>query len=252
MPFLARVKDLPWRILSLEFVVVVLGILCALAADSWWQSVQERTIENEYLLRLAGDLQISRDSLIAEMASHRRNADSTRLVLIELRTGPNPGGNELLRNALGFGTTLNVWYPYHTTYEELLSTGNLALISSATLRAALGAYDRAVRDNADWDDWMEKQYLATVEPVIMSNLVYSDVVPGWAQRRNIPASRFEEDFSSLYVDRAFWNALTVKLEIEEGVLEARERLLGSLESALELTQEEIALRGMTMDDGHGS
>lgn len=231
--------------------MVVLGILCALTG-SWWEGVQEREIETEYLFRLETDLQMSRDSLISEMALHRRNADSIRLVLTEFRTGPNPGGDELLRNALGFSTSIAVWIPYHTTYEELLSTGNLALISSSPLRAALGAYDRLVRGNADWDDWIEKQYLATVEPVVMSSLVYSDIVPGWAQRRNIPSSRFEQDFSSLYMDWAFWNAVSIKLEIEVGVLEARGRLLKSLESALELPQEEIGPRDETVHNAHGS
>ena len=243
MPLLARLRELPWRVLGVEFVVVVLGILCALAADSWWERVQEERIETGYLLRLSGDLQMSRDSLEEDLATHRKWADSTRLVLIELKTGPNLSGAELLQEAIGFAIGLSVWYPYHTTYEELLSTGKLALISSDSLRAALGAYDRLVKDNADWDDWMEKQFLASIEPVLLKTLVYSDVLPDWAERRRIPPSRFERDFSSLYEDRALWNALVQKLDLEEGVLETRQRLWVALDTALKLTEEELAVRG---------
>jgi hypothetical protein len=252
MPLMARLKELPWRLLGVEFVVVVLGILCALAADSWWENVQERRTETGYLLRLSGDLRMSRDSLVEDLATHRHWADSTRLVLVELRTGPNPDGPELLQKAIGLATSLSVWYPYHTTYEELLATGNLALISSDSLRAALGAYDRLVRDNADWDDWMEKQFLASIEPVLLKTLIYSDVLPEWAERRGIPTSRFEEDFSSLYEDRSVWNALVQKLDLEEGILEARERLLRALDTAFELTEEELAGRGFDVGNAPAS
>jgi len=252
VPLMARVKELPWRLLGVEFVVVVLGILCALAADSWWNGVQERRIETGYLLRLSGDLRMSRASLMEDLAPHRQWADSTRFVLNELKSGPNPGGVELLQKAIGLATGLSVWYPYHTTYEELLSTGNLAHISSDSLRAALGAYDRLVKDNADWDDWMEKQFLASIEPVLLNNLIYSDVLPEWAERRRIPTSRFEEDFSSLYEDRSVWNALVQKLDLEEGILEARDRLLKSLDTALELTEEELADRGFGADNAPAS
>ena len=245
MPFLVRMKELPWRVLAVEFVVVVLGILGALGVDSWWEGVQERKVENRYLLRLSGDLRLSRDSLIAEIAAHRQSADSTRLVLNELRSGPNPGGAELLRTAIGLATYLTVWFPFHTTYEELVSTGNLALITNDTLREALGSYDRLVKDNADWDDFGEKWYLASIEPVLSKKLVYSDVLPGGIERRDIPGSRFEEDFSSLYEDRLLWNALVMKLDLEEGVLEARERVLQAMDIALELTQEELAARGLS-------
>ena len=245
MPLLARLKGLPWGVLAIEFTVVVLGILGALAVDSWWDGVQERKVENEYLLRLRSDLQLSRDSLTADIATRRHWADTTRLVLNELRTGPNPGGAELLREAIGFATYLKVWFPFHTTYEELHSTGNLALIANDTLRAALGAYDRLVKDNADWDDYAEKWYLASIEPSLLKSLIFSDVQPGWIEERNIPGSRFEEDFSSLYEDRPLWNALTMKLDLEGGVLEARERVLQELDIALKLVEGELAARGLS-------
>ena len=245
MPLLARLKGLPLGVLAIEFTVVVLGILGALAVDSWWDGVQERKVESEYLLRLCSDLQLSRDSLVTDIALGRRRADSTRLVLNELRTGPNPGGAELLRKAIGLATYISIWFPFHTTYEELHSTGNLALITNEVLRADLGAYDRLVEDNADLDDFAEKWYLASIEPILLRSLIYSDVQPGWAERRDIPGSRFEEDFSSLYEDRLLWNALTMKLDLEETVLETRERALRELDIVLKLIEEELVARRLS-------
>ena len=40
-----------------EFVVIVLGILAALAVDSWSKDREDRQLEREYLSRIKDDLQ---------------------------------------------------------------------------------------------------------------------------------------------------------------------------------------------------
>ena len=244
MPLLARMKKLPWGVLTLEFIVVVLGILGALAVDSWWADRADRDREDRYLIRLHQDLLRSHETLTAEMGKHRTFSGELRLVLEELQTGPNPGGIEVLESGIGYATVLAVWFPFHTTYEELTSTGNLALITSDTLRAALGAYDRQIRDNWDYDDWMEKEHLASVEHSLIQHIVFSDFAPPGYMERVVVPSPHETDFASFYENRELWNLLSLRLDTEEGILEYRQRLLETLETALSLTEAELDVRSL--------
>jgi hypothetical protein len=52
------------------------------------------------------------------------------------------------------------------------------------------------------------------------------------------------DVLSFYGNTEIWNVLTVKLDAEMGISGARERLLGSLEVVLSLTESELRSRGV--------
>ncbi len=44
-----------WRTALREFAIIVAGVLCALAAQSWWQAGEERRREQDYLRQLLAD-----------------------------------------------------------------------------------------------------------------------------------------------------------------------------------------------------
>lgn len=243
MPLLARLRDLPWSVLALEFVVVVLGILGALAVDSWWTALGERRVETIYLVRLQRDLSRSLESLRPDIEGHREISENLRAVLEELQTGPDPEGIEVVAEGIAHADNMVIWFPYHSTYEELIATGNLGLISSDTLRQALGAYDRQVRDNLDWDEWLEDLWIATIVPLFYKHAIVSDFATPEFRARIVAPSPFETDLESFYENRDLWNVLTMKLDAEQGISEARGRLLQALETALALTEAELDARG---------
>jgi type II secretory pathway pseudopilin PulG len=129
--------------LAAEFVVIVLGVLVALAADRWIQAVDEAQQETEYLLRLAVDL--SADSAVLERASAM---ESLRVewgwhLLDLLREVPStvPATAETLLQIdwLHYGPAL----PSNSnTWDEILATGNLSLLQDEDLRDDLAAYYR--------------------------------------------------------------------------------------------------------------
>ena len=85
MPLLARFKAIPWGVLSLEFLVVVVGILGALWVDSWREERRDRSLETRYLTRLHQDLAASRETLIEVIDRHETTAWNLRTALEELR-----------------------------------------------------------------------------------------------------------------------------------------------------------------------
>lgn len=247
MPILARLRKLPWGVLGLEFIVVVLGILGALAVDSWWANQADRQTETAYLIRLRRDLERTRGAFEEDLEAHRGNAAAIRTALEELQTEPDPDGIEAVVDGLRHADALDVSYPFHTTYEELVATGNLALISSDSLRQALGAYDREVRENLDWDEWLEDLWLTAVSPDLYNHAIVSDISREDLRERIVWPSPFQMDVRSFYRNTEIWNVLTVKLDAEMGISAARGRLITSLEVVLSLTEAELRSRGIPVN-----
>jgi len=123
-----------------EFVVVVLGVVVGLAADEWRQGLQDRGREGVYLEQLTEDLGSGRvrvanyqdrimrvaaaaDSLIQGIESGEPVVDTAAFVRLAALAG-QAGMN---RSDI----------TYSATYEELISSGDLALIRDAELRRAI-------------------------------------------------------------------------------------------------------------------
>lgn len=74
----------------LEIVVIFIGILTALLADSWWEDRQARHREAEYLVSLAEDFAENETRLTRAISI----ADTSSAAASALLT-VGPGGNEL-------------------------------------------------------------------------------------------------------------------------------------------------------------
>ena len=138
---------IPWLRLIAEAGVVVLSILLALAVDEWREGRRDRGFEHEYLQRLLNDadtnlsvITIIRDAQTSQVSNARlvyplvsqgdwQDLDTATVVLASYLATPSP---------------TPTWVD--DTFEELKSTGRLALIRSATIRAELLAYYRYLEE----------------------------------------------------------------------------------------------------------
>lgn len=126
-----------------EFLVIVVGVLVALAVDSWASSRSDRVLEQEYLSRLLDDVRYDLseiDFVTAVTAAGEVYADS-------LLSDPGAFG-EPDRLVAAVLLAANARNPdlSRNTLRELVSSGRIALIRSAEVRRALAAYDRAVTE----------------------------------------------------------------------------------------------------------
>jgi len=243
MPLSARFKSVPWGVLSIEFVVVVVGILGALWVDSWREERTDRGLETRYLTRLHQDLKASRETLIEVIDRHESTAGDLRSALEELRTRSGPAGIEVLRETLGSATDLSVYTPEHSTYEEMVATGNLGLIRDDSVRIALSRYDRWLQRNSELDALAVNQEFLTLEPVLWDYFVPTDLVPPEFEAWPVTHSPFPLDPASLYGNRRLWNVLNSRLETEMACVTFRGELLAALDSAITLVEGALEARG---------
>jgi hypothetical protein len=131
-----------------EFLLIVAGVLTALAADGWRDERAEIRLEQEYLVRLTQDLQV--DTLI-----WRSSADDTRQKLEALsrlrawlqRPDTTESGLRGLASDIAKGARLayvGTFYAQESTYDELINTGRFHLIRDPQLRRDLAQYYRRI------------------------------------------------------------------------------------------------------------
>jgi hypothetical protein len=139
-------RDLPVRRLAAEFVVIVVGVLVALAVDQWRESVSDQAAEAQYMDRLLIDLQ--RDSLTVslERAQAGRKASDLARVLQDL-TDPEAIRRQPSLAWPNLARTFARPNIRATTFDELTSTGGLTLVRNEALRSQIGEYYRFAPQN---------------------------------------------------------------------------------------------------------
>ena len=122
-----------------EVLIIVVGVLIALAADAWWTGRQERAEAREYLSRFADDISNDRFLLRANRSVELRRTEAAD-ALLEWMEHPDAPPRDSLRTLLN-RTRGGSLQPMRTgTWIDLRSNGRLTLIESAELRDALLAY----------------------------------------------------------------------------------------------------------------
>jgi hypothetical protein len=122
-----------------ELLLIIAGVLSALALDSWWEDQQDRQEETAYLEQLLLDLR--------EMEYRVQDSiegDSSMLVRVggildRALNGPYPP-----RDSLGLPTGYTQFRPLTGTQTALVQSGDLRLLRNDSIRFALVAYGSLV------------------------------------------------------------------------------------------------------------
>jgi hypothetical protein len=141
-----------------EFVVIVLGILAALAVDSWSEERNNRILEQEYLVRIKEDLKWdlaeieeaisasilqgrSATTLLYELndplSDHVPRFRSDRLAAIDFAVPANEEFDHPLKRLVWLVARTRSFDPRRSTYDELLATGRLVVIDASELRTSI-------------------------------------------------------------------------------------------------------------------
>ncbi|MBI1391941.1 MAG: hypothetical protein GC152_04290 [Alphaproteobacteria bacterium] len=135
-----HVKDQNWFAVALDFLIVVAGILIAFQITNWNEAIANRAEEATYRQRLADDLQddIRRtDEMIALYTVKQE-------LLVKLRDGPIEDLLDGDRRDAAQRLEYTVWKalpgPRRATYDELIGSGKLTLLTNIELRNAVSDY----------------------------------------------------------------------------------------------------------------
>lgn len=129
-----------WATVAIEFSVVVLGIFVALQAEDWNQERRDRQLEQVYLGRLIDETGAN----IATLRQYERIFEDKIRFIVALPDLPLPPTIE--RDPAAFMDRLDnsSWIAIAAlrseSYEELESSGRLALLRDARLRSEIASF----------------------------------------------------------------------------------------------------------------
>ncbi len=129
-----------WPRATGEFVIIVMGVLAALAVDEWRSDYNDRKTEVDYLGRLRVDIERDIEELSSQILLLEAKADfiqSLRDNTIESQFSENP---RALMEAKVYSSFRGLPDSVSTTFDELKSTGRLALIRDLVIRNAMSEY----------------------------------------------------------------------------------------------------------------
>lgn len=122
-----------------EFLVVVAGVLVALAVSAWWQGRQDRAHERQYLQQLDADLLATENEM--QIAKAQLIARAVAAAAVQhAYWGERPANDLELRENLLTPWRTARFRPLLGNIDALVSTGDMSVIRSAPLRTALVSY----------------------------------------------------------------------------------------------------------------
>jgi hypothetical protein len=135
-----------------ELGIVMLGVMIALAADSWREELAEDQVEFEYLGRLQSDLSAGVAILRGKREEYQAVKSAAWSVIKALESESGHPNNDVLvwklieAAAMGFDRHE---LASDVTYRELVTSGQLNLLTDYEVRESIVAYYRQVDRLAD-------------------------------------------------------------------------------------------------------
>jgi hypothetical protein len=262
---MTRNEKIPWKRISVEAAAIVASILLAFAIDAWWDERQLREEEREILTNLL----IEFTRLEEEIYDARRYyggilASARALIEIGVGTRDAVDGGEIDRlfgDIMFYGDTRD-WIS--SDIDSLISSGDIALISSRELRQHLGrwpAYLTVVREFVYQD---QNFYHDRFKPYLSENMYlpqmanWSQPIPGlpertpysWGTTLGVPSNSdhrklvSKREFQNLLYERAgnLDNILFGAIGVKDENRKSRANLGDYLITTVELIERELAVQ----------
>ena len=133
-------QKINWQQTATEFVVIVVGVLAALAVDQWRDERNDSKTEVEYLSRLRIDVEADIEQFYSFEQILETKARLLQSLLDDTINSEFAHDPRSLMEAVQYSSFIALPDSVSTTFDELLSTGHLALIQDVSLRDALSKY----------------------------------------------------------------------------------------------------------------
>lgn len=233
-------RQVPWGRLAAEFVVIVVGVLVALAADTWLEERDDRRTEQEILTRLSDEFATNAERL-GESQEIQRDMLAAAEALFEL-TGPTTPAVEedsvalLILDAMKRTT----FTPVSGVLNSTVSTGQLGLVRDEALREELAAWPDLVRalnesEQAAWTD-VDQHFI----PYLSERLAWRTVDYLDGREAYDEPSRFEPGWMDVLRDRLFENLLGNHHTYTQAALWQSDSLAVRLDRITELVDRNLA------------
>lgn len=242
---MARVN---WFQAFAEVGLLALGAAIALGGDAWLDARRDQEEQHAYLVSLREDFATNR-RLGLEYIDDNVAAQRVAVALMDALSGPGGAASSDSLNAL---INEAFWIfdmnPARGTYEDMVSSGGLALIRTIDLRLALAAADNDFESmlrfsDLQWQHWMDIE-LPFLRDHAELAMIYPDYT-GAGAREGLdvdplifPESRLPANLEALR-SREFLNIIAARAIVYQDAIVAAKGAVRRIDGILDLIDEEL-------------
>ncbi|MEM8998973.1 MAG: DUF6090 family protein [Bacteroidota bacterium] len=118
-----------------EIILVVIGILIALQINNWNENKKKNDSESLYYQRLLEDFELEKASISALKEDADQRIKHSKRLIVELNYGTKD--KYYIMNAFLKAFRSDAYVPKNVTFKDLISSGNLSIISDLTIKNSL-------------------------------------------------------------------------------------------------------------------
>ncbi|MFN0023868.1 MAG: hypothetical protein ACKVS5_08210 [Parvularculaceae bacterium] len=244
-----HVKAQNWFAVAIDFIIVVVGVFIGIQVSNWNSAQRDKVLALDYIDRLAADIEIER-ALLARALNYFGKARRHAVTALAAFDGPADALDE--KFLIDLYQASQVWFVSFNrgTYDELQSTGRIALIGDPDLRAnlanhfvRLNAMDYTLKATSEYrrvarlniDNRVQMEIRATCgDKWVNSNTDYYVALPE-ACDIDVPAPLAKSEAARLHAN----DALKSELRFHLSVLDAQLGTLGNTNVIVGATLEKL-------------
>lgn len=230
-----HVRAQNWTAITLDFLIVVVGIFVGLQVSNWNDARLLRAEEGSLLARLSSDFEAIDRSLKVHVDAYYQNMVAIEFVIDALESGAATQGGEFEANldrVLWATTPPN----RSATFAEMASAGKVDLLQGEALRRALVVFDQRV-------EALERSYLllqdlrlAYLDPFVSKVRFRIDTQN---TRLETSGSIADYDLAGMLADGKLLTTLQVQYQVNENMY----HLLLQLRDSAQRVRTELAAEG---------
>ena len=234
-------RRLPFLGFFVEILVIVIGIYIAFLVNEWGEKKKERQLEVNYLRELREEVEINWQELEVDQ-NFRRAQEVFLLKLMDARN--RRVDMDTLREAFEYLMIYRFYSPTKAVYNDLISSGNLGLIQSDTIRHLI-LTDHQRTSRAPVSELSERKY---VEDELTQYLVRRRVYSLLSLKEDIEeiqTSQRQKDqmINSLLQDTEFFDHVYARLGRLKTVLYFANPIQWNLRALRRKLDEELSRQG---------
>jgi hypothetical protein len=172
-----NLREQNWTAITIEFVLLVLGVFLGIQVANWNEDRQDRQREREYLERVQQEvLQILPQvrATSEDLAEREALIEAMRAYLATGEDLDALGDRHCVAAGRSHIYAATIFYP--PTIKELISTGNILLIRDPAIKTAILSFDQAHSDRSQLrtDIQIDRQVLSRHYPQLIDSGMTSD------------------------------------------------------------------------------
>lgn len=244
-----NIRDQNWFTVTVEVLVVVIGIYLGLQAQQWGEERADRVEEQVYLARLESDVLTTIEHLKTSQSGAKLVLDSLEYILKIETQGETVLDYDALNKAIYFGMyNMQISSIQNSTYMEMSSSGKLSLLKDDELRTSLVEIEsELIMKLRDDEKTLYDLVTAFIDPVLINYYPVDQIMrfgnnfAKYYRGKDLFKPKKQGDISEFLNDLKVRNAIIYRFGVQINHLIRLERLSEKYEKTLILIRAERAL-----------